>query len=318
MFRVGIPKKYFLFVFLFVFFSLEIFPATVGILYDEKIPIYKNIVTNFMTDIQADGTKVKTIEFVRTDDKADKAAMCKNIKASGVNFIFCVGLPASEAASESGVPGVFTMVVDAVKAGLITKDGMPRGNMTGVLVNVSPKAQFSYLKDIMGTKTRAGVIYQPAVSAFIVTEYTKSSSDFGFQICEVPVSSKEEVAPEVEKLKGKVDFILSVVDNVVYNAQCVEFILRFSINNKIPLVGFSPNQAKAGALISFYCDYPKLGNQSARLMSKILKSNGGDVSMIPVELPNDVNYAINTNIAKLFKIEIPASVKSGAAETYGG
>lgn len=290
--------------------------ATVGVLSDEKIPVYKNIVTNFISEIKGTDTKVKMINFVRTDNKSDKAAMTKNIKSSGVDYIFTVGLPASEAAGESNVPGVFTMVVDPVKADLISKDGMPRGNLTGVLVNVSPKAQFMRLKSIMGERTKAGVIYQPAISAFIVTEYTKTSTDYGFQICEVPVSCKEEVAPEVEKLKGRVDFILSVVDNVVYNAQCVEFILRFSISNKIPLIGFSPNQTKAGALISFYCDYPKLGNQSAKLLARAMSSSS-DIAMIPVELPDDVNYAINLNIAKLFRIDIPDSVLSQASETYG-
>lgn len=302
-------KKFWIILFLFAI-SSPVFGAKIGILSNEKIPVYAEIVANFKKAMIPEGHTVKDIA-VLNDDKAT----IRNIKDSGCQYFFSVGAPASKACNDSGFPGVFTMVVDPVKNGLIQKDGSPKGLMTGVLVDVSPRIQFSYLKKIMQGKNRIGILFDPGVSNFVVTQYLKCADEFGVRILDIPVLSKEEVPPSVESLKGKVDYILSVVDNTVYNVQSIQVILRFSITNKVPLIGFSAPQVKAGAMLAFYCHYPSLGTQAAKLMTSI--AGGGDVKNMLVELPEETDYAVNMRSAAIMKIDISDSFKSGAAEVFG-
>ena len=290
--------------------SSPVFGAKIGILFNEKIPVYAEIVANFKKAMLPAGHTLKDIVVLN-----DHKATVKNIKDSGCQYFFTVGAPASKACNDSGFPGVFTMVVDPVKNGLIQNDGSPRGQMTGVLVDVSPRMQFSYLKKIMQGKNRIGVLYDPGVSSFVVAQYLKCADEFGVRILDVPVLSKEDVPPSVESLKGKVDYILSVVDNTVYNVQSIQVILRFSITNKVPLVGFSAPQVKAGAMVAFYCHYPSLGTQAAKLMTSI--AGGGDVKNMLVELPEETDYAVNLRSAAIMKIDIPDAFKAGAAEVFG-
>ena len=302
--------KYWAALFLFVL-SSPVFGAKIGVLSNEKIPVYADIVANFKKAMIKEGHLVKDVEV----NNADEKVTLSNIKASECEYFFSVGAPASKACNASGFPGVFTMVVDPVKNGLIQKNGLPQGRMTGVLVDVSPRIQFTNLKKIMMGKVRVGVLYDPGVSSYVVAQYLKYADEFGFKIFDIPVISKEEVPPAIESLKGKVDYILSVVDNTVYNIQSIQVILRFSITNKIPLVGFSAPQVKAGALVSFYCHYPSLGTQAAKLMTSI--ASGTDVKTITVELPEDTDYALNMRSASIMKIDIPDGFKSGAVEVFG-
>ena len=290
--------------------SSPVFGAKIGILSNDKISVYAEIVSNFKKAMLLEGHSLKEVAVSEKE-----TATVQNIRDSGCQYFFTIGAPASKACHQSGLPGVFTMVVDPVKNGLIQKNGAPTGSMTGVLVDVSPRIQFSHLKKIMQGKNRAGVIYDPSVSSFVVAQYMKHAEEFGFRIVDIPVISKEEVPPSVESLKGKADYILSVVDNTVYNVQSIQFILRFSITNKVPLIGFSAPQVKAGALLAFYCHYPSLGTQAARLMSAI--AAGGDVKTMLVELPEETDYAVNVRSASIMKIDILDSFKSGAAEIFG-
>lgn len=291
--------------------SSPVFGAKIGILSNDKIPVYSEIAANFKKTMIKEGHLVKEVAVVNGDDKAT----LKNIKASECEFFFSVGAPASKACNASGFPGVFTMVVDPVKNGLIEKNGSPKGRMTGVLVDVSPRMQFAHLKKIMAGKPRVGVLYDPSVSSYVVSQYIKHATEFGFQIFDIPILGKDEVPPSIEALKGKVDYILSVVDNTVYNIQSIQVILRFSIMNKIPLIGFSAPQVKAGALVGFYCHYANLGNQAAKLMSLLVA--GQDVKTVLVELPEETDYAVNLRSASIMKVEIPESFKTGAAEVFG-
>ncbi len=290
--------------------SCPVFGAKIGILSNEKIPVYAEIVANFKKAMLPGGHTLKDI-IVLNDDNAT----IKNMKDSGCQYFFSVGAPASNVCNDSGFPGVFTMVVDPVKNGLIQKDGSPRGQMTGVLVDLSPRMQFTNLKKIMPGKNRVGILYDPGVSSFVVNQYLKYADEFGIRIMDVPVFSKEDVPPSVESLKGKADYILSIVDNTVYNVQSIQVILRFSITNKIPLVGFSAPQVKAGAMVAFYCHYPSLGTQAAKLMTTLV--GGENVKNMLVELPEDTDYAVNMRSAVIMKINIPDSFKSGAAEVFG-
>ena len=164
------------FVALFLGFQATAPAEEIGVLFNNKIPIYKKIAEKFIGGAKSNGHNIKEVVYVKGDNKA----MVANINNSGVTYMFCIGAPASKACNDAGTPGVFTMVVDPVKSGLTDKDGLPIGSLTGVLVNVSADAQFARISQFMGKATKAGVVYDPSISAFVVNEYIKSSSKHKF------------------------------------------------------------------------------------------------------------------------------------------
>lgn len=296
---------------LIINFSILLPAENILVIYSEKVPVYEEIVKNFAIKIIADGHKAVPIAY------GEVSNMIADIKSSGVTYAFCVGGNAANAAFDAGVKGVFTMVVDPIKSGLIDTNGLPLGGLTGVLINVNPRSQFSKLKGVLDVShAKAGIIYNPGISRYVVSQYKKFSATYGFSIMEYPVSDEDEVADAAEQLKRQADFIMAVVDNTVYNIKNVQLILKFSHANKIPMIGFSPQQVKAGALMGFYCDYPKLGDQSAALMKDLIK-NSGNASMVPVQLPDEVLYSLNKATANVMRIDLPEAFIEDAHEVFG-
>jgi len=283
----------------------------VAVILTKDIPIYNAIFGKFLSKIKKEKSGVIVKKFIAADKEATKA----DLLTFAPDVIFSVGTKATYIAKEiPGVPKIFTMVVNPIGEGFCTKEGDPLEDMTGILITVSPKMQFELLKKLMPNVKNIGVVYDPSKSSLTVNEGVKVGDEMGLIIGNIPVSDPSKVPDKIESLKGKIDVLWGVVDDTVYNKNSMEFILLFCFRNKIPLIGFSPNQVKAGALFAIYCDYPLLGEQAGAIAAEIL--SGKSVKEIPLQTPARVKFAINKRAAKLNGISIPSSLLRRADKVF--
>jgi putative tryptophan/tyrosine transport system substrate-binding protein len=63
---------------------------------------------------------------------------------------------------------------------------------------------------------------------------------------------------------------------------------------------------RAGALLSFDCDYVNLGRQTGEIALRLL--NGENIAGIKEEHPKDVKISINLSVAERLGINFPAQV----------
>jgi putative ABC transport system substrate-binding protein len=83
----------------------------------------------------------------------------------------------------------------------------------------------------------------------------------------------------------------------------------------IPVIGLSSSYTKAGALISFECDYENLGEQAAEIALKIL--NGKDPAKIGFLEPKEINFSLNLLAAQRLGIKFSPEVIKEAREVFG-
>ena len=103
-------------------------------------------------------------------------------------------------------------------------------------------------------------------------------------------------------MKGKIDAFWMLPDITVICPETVEFILLFSIENKIPIFSFSEKYVEMGALMSLSINPVDLGKQAGQIAEKILAGNYV-MNIYGVE-PEDIVISINVKVAKKFKINI--------------
>ncbi|MBN1521856.1 MAG: hypothetical protein JW928_04920 [Candidatus Aureabacteria bacterium] len=278
----------------------------------KDIPIYNAIFGKFLSQIKGSHPDVEIKKFIVAENNDTTE---RDLLAFSPQLIFSVGTKATFVSKNiPGVPKIYTMVVNPIGEGFCSKEGDPMDDMTGVLITVSPREQFELLKKIMPDAQRIGVVYDPGKSSLTVNSGVKVGDKMGLVIGNIPVSDPAKVPDKIESLKGKIDVLWGVVDDTVYNKNSMEFILLFSFRNKIPLIGFSPNQVKAGALFAMYCDYPVLGTQAGDVAAQIL--NGKNVMDVPLQDPADVQYSISSRAAKLMGLKIPPDVESKAEKVF--
>ncbi|MFI5303413.1 MAG: ABC transporter substrate binding protein, partial [Nitrospiria bacterium] len=87
----------------------------------------------------------------------------------------------------------------------------------------------------------------------------------------------------------------SFVDNVT-----IDYFIRYSLKEKVPLIGFSEGLARSGALISISGNNKKMGEKAVEVMDRVLAGKQKE----RIEFLKDIKTYLNTRVAELFDISI--------------
>ncbi|MFH1776302.1 MAG: ABC transporter substrate-binding protein [Candidatus Omnitrophota bacterium] len=283
---------------------------------DRELNAYQSIVEGIGEILKKNRYTPNFTYYNFEDSTPQGQAMARKIKDKKSDLILTLGSKASIIVKNeiSDIPVVFSLVINPLEEGLVNSMTRPGNNVTGVSINISVETQFTVIKSIIPTARRIGVVYDRDKTAGVVKEAKEAAEKLGLELVALPVSSKADVPKTIESLNGKIDVLWGTVDTTVFTSQSIQFILLFSLRNKIPFIGFSPSFVKAGALMGVYCNYKNIGRKTGEMIIRVLKGEApGD---IPVDLPTDPDLAINVRVADIMGIKIPAKVLSKADEIF--
>ena len=223
-------------------------------------------------------------------------------------LIVTIGTQATRTVSEavSDIPVVYSLVLAGPDSSSLLR-GRP-ANLTGAAMDVPIALQFRRLREVIPSVKRIGVIYDPARSGAAVAEARAAAGAEKLALVEMPVGSEAQVMQEVEKLRGRVDALWSVADSTVFTPRSVDSILLLTLRDGIPFVGLSPSFVRAGALLSFSCDYADVGRQSGEISLDVL--GGRAPSEIPVTFPRKVSLFLNLNTARAIRLDISEKIQA--------
>ena len=234
----------------------------------------------------------------------------ENLQKSRPDLIVTVGTQATRAVSRrvTEIPIVFSLVLMAGDSEALFRK-RPE-NVSGAAMDVPISIQFGRMKEVIPDLKRVGVIYNPKVTGGAIQAAREAARSDGLSLVEIPVSTEAQVLRELEGLKGRVDALWSVADSTVFTPRSVDTILLLTLRDGIPFVGLSPSFVKAGALLSFACDYEDVGSQSGEIAVEILK--GKAPTDIPIVYPRHVSLFLNLNTARAIHLEISREIQAEA------
>ncbi|MDD3626479.1 MAG: ABC transporter substrate-binding protein [bacterium] len=249
------------------------------------------------------GIEVEIKEF-----SMDESENLSSVKAQNPKVIITVGSSLTKKAmSDAGdIPIVFTMVIDPEGSGLKGK------NLTGASLEIPMDIQFKKFKEILPSLKSIGIIYNPEENERIITDAKTAGEKNKIELKAFPVSSAKDI-PKVETMD--VSGIIIIPDTIVCKSTIIKYLLDASIKGKVPIMGFSPSYAKAGALFSLTPDYEDIGVQTAEIAVKIIK--GESPEKIPVTKARKINLYVNTAVAEWLEITVPDSILNEAKEKFG-
>lgn len=236
--------------------------------------------------------------------------LARQIRASGASLVLAVGLKAALAAKLEIVdtPVIFTMVLDPAKHDLAPP------NMTGVLIEVPPDRQFSMIRSVLPGVKRVGVLYDPSKTSLVIDDARRQAKAQGFDLVASQVTAEKDVPAALRVLLPTVSALWLVPDSTVLTDESLRFILTSSLDQTVPVIGFSPEFVRSGALMSLSVNYDDVGRQAGQLARKIL---GGQVALPFKAMTADrIKMTLNLKTARFLGIEIPKDVENRADETY--
>ncbi|MBI5192072.1 MAG: ABC transporter substrate-binding protein [Nitrospirae bacterium] len=285
------------------------FCSEIAVIKSQDLPIYQQALDGFKKIYRG---KVSEYDLKgRPDESAD---IIIALKKDPPDLILTIGLYAARMAKEnfSQTPVVYCMVYDPLRLSL------SGGNITGVSLETNPMDTFMRIKDFFPSSKRIGVLFDPVKSGKTVNQAMIAAQRSGLTLIAEEVTSEKQIPDALRAIQHKIDLLWMIPDSTVVTAESIDFIFLTALENNTPVISFSDEMVRKGAVMAILPDYHSVGEQAGRLAIDILR--GKSPAKIPVTLSEKIRTLINPGIAKKIGIEINAdhvrSTKSYRIELY--
>jgi putative ABC transport system substrate-binding protein len=203
-------------------------------------------------------------------------------------------------------------VTDPVAAQLVPAMGPSGSNVTGVSDLLELSRQIELIKQVVPEARRVGMVYNPgeANSMVVVERLRQLLPQAGMSLVEAAAPRTVDVGSAARSLIGKVDVIYTSTDNNVVSAY--ESLVKVGNDAKIPLVASDTDSVKRGAIAALGIDYRDLGEQTGRMVVRILK--GEQPGAIASETSSNLELHVNPGAAKKQGVTLSETLLKSAAK----
>lgn len=213
-------------------------------------------------------------------------------RANNADMIFAVGVDAVTATAKvDRIPVIFTAIKNSHYALSSEKP-----NFHSVRLNVSLARQIAIIARVMPDVRRIGILYNPQVSGTLLGDAQSAAAQNEIELVTRRIVQPKDVAAALNGLKGKIDALLLIPDHIVITPDTTDFIGLYSLEQRIPVVAFSPKYLKLGAAMTISASPADVGKKAALLAQMLLAGDkvgrNSDVDVPQV----DVNEVITRRL----------------------
>lgn len=279
----------------------------IAILKSSDIAAYNQTVAGLRAEVRETATlTVYDLE----GDVARGKKLARKIRASDAALVIAVGLKAALAAKVElvDIPVIYCMVLDAEKYDLRAP------NFTGISLRVPIDRQFSTIQALVPKLKHLGVLYDPEKTRLLVEEARRVAARLGFELVEHQVHGEKELPHAIRTLLPKVEGLWLVPDSTVLTEESIRFLLGTALERNVPVIGFSPEFVRNGALAGLSINPEDIGRQAANIAQRILAQPDRAVPM--TVSPDRIRLAVNQKTAKYLGLTLPPDIMGRADELY--
>ena len=279
----------------------------IAILKSSDLRAYNEAIAGFKAT--APGTAIYT-EYDLAGDLERGKQLAKKIRLTDCSLVIAVGLKAALVAKQelAETPVLYMMILDPAKYHLTT------GNMTGVQLEVPLEQQLKLMRRFLPTAHRIGLLYDPDKSTAKLKEAESLATSYDFQLQGFPVADEKEVPQQLRLLLSQSEVLWLIPDSTALTEESIRYILESALAKQLPVIGFSPELTRLGALLSVSITYSEVGRETGLLAKRILDANKPlPLKPMPVQR---VRLTVNLKTARYLGIMIPKDIESLIDETF--
>jgi len=236
--------------------------------------------------------------------------LARKLRESNPALVIAVGLKAALAAKVEivDVPIVYMMILEPLKHQLTA------ANMTGTLLEVPVDRQLKVMRMFLPALHQLGTLYDPAKTSSRVKDAMEKAAIFDYHLKGLPVESDKDVPQQLRALLVDIDALWLMPDSKVLTNESIGFILESALARQIPVIGFSPEFTRLGALLSMSVNFGDVGRETGMLAKRILDGE----RILPLNpVPNErIKITVNLKTAKFLGITFSKELTSLIDETY--
>ena len=274
----------------------------IAVLKSRDLPQYTEAVNGFLQEWAQSSSALPVREAVLKNSTDDARTVFGS--AAKPAAVVAVGADAARwAIKNTSCPAVFCMVANARSSLIANINTAAVARVNGVSLDIPPKTQLQTLSVYLPNAKRVGVIYDPRKSGGTVQELEQAAAAMGIQLLKEAVTSESSLPEATDRIVGQIDVLWAPVDSTVYNSRSAQFILTRMLEHKVPVMGFSENMVRAGALLALQVNHAAVGAQTAALLQTVL--NGEALAGGTVQAPRSYNVMLNDRVQQFLGNPIP-------------
>ncbi|MDY6974319.1 MAG: ABC transporter substrate binding protein [Thermodesulfobacteriota bacterium] len=235
--------------------------------------------------------------------ESEEENIIEKINEIGPDIILAAGPKALSIVKQiRDIPVVYLMVLnpESILSG--------QENITGVSISLSPERQLVSFLKVLPDMKNIGLLYDPARTGRFVDAAGDAVRKMGIKLILKEVHRSNGVPISIEEMKSKIDAFWMMPDITVITPETVEYLLLFSLENKIPILTFSEKYVELGAFMSVGIDAFDIGRQAGEMAGKIL--SGRDVRSTGRVYARKAVITVNLKVAKKLGLSIDADTKT--------
>jgi putative ABC transport system substrate-binding protein len=211
-------------------------------------------------------------------------------------------------AATSTIPIVFTWVGDPVRSGLVPSYASSGSNLTGLSVYSGPLSgkRLEILKEIApGARRALCLVAKESIAEISFSVAQRTAEQLGLTLIRRDVANRDDIVRELGGLpKGAFDAIYHVPSGLV--SAHIALLIQRAREDKVALMAHEDEMVMAGALASYGANYRRMGQQTARVVDRVL--SGVAPAEIPIQVPDKLMLAINLVTARTIGLKPPLTL----------
>lgn len=296
-------------------------PYTLGLSQITSHPALDKVRLGILDGLRESGYDSKNTIIVSENAQGNltlSVQIAQKIVAKNPDAVLAIGTPSAQALLKltrpKAIPLVFASISDPVGAGLVDSLEAPGPYATGTRNTPCFKQLLGLIKRLKIDIQTLGVIFNPSEknALDLLSALKQEAQAVGCTIIEASAHTTLEVLPAAQKLARQVQGFLLLQDNTV--ASALPSVLKVAKAERLPVFSSFLEAIEVGALLALAPDEYAIGQQSAKLLVRILE--GASPASLPVQDPQDLELHLNAAVAKSLQICLPDDLIQEARVVY--
>lgn len=287
---------------------------TVGVLQYISHPsldeIYQGILTGLKQQGLVEGKNLKVVFQNGQGDQSKLNMMSQQLISEKPDVLIGIATPAAQALANATqeIPIVLGAITDPEKAGLVSSNEHPGGNITGVSDQSPVEAQFDLLKLLLPATQRVGILISSAEdNAIVQAERAEAAAkERGLTTRRYVVPSSNEINSIVSNMVREIDTLYIPTDNTIANNMSA--VAQIATQAHVPIIPSVASMVEEGGVATIGINQTDLGVQTGRMAADIALKNENPGDM-PIYVFSEGDLIVNEEQLDSLGITVPKEVE---------
>jgi ABC-type uncharacterized transport system substrate-binding protein len=238
--------------------------------------------------------------------KIDPESLSRLLSSS--KLVVTVGTRAAKILMQQQIsqPVFFTMITkktfEKIRSQTVIAETNP-DKISALFIDHAPYQHIALIKAALPETKKIGIfIYQH--NQDLLEKFSNSRKYYGISITPILVKGPRDVLRKLPDALSRIDILLSLPDNRIFDKKSLRHILISTFRHKKPIAGYSSAFVKAGAVLALFTTPDDHSRQAAEVIYSSLQKN--DIRLPPPAQSKYFTIDVNYWVAQSLQLDIPS------------